>query len=126
MQLNENLMKKKELDKEDKLDSIAISKTMNLEKNLPLVILEVELGFEIKNVTVEIETDNLLDSQKTGKKAFDYLFYDSIVNSSQKEINQDKLQNVMGSLLVRDTYSNLFTQNFKKNEYLGRFLNQKI
>jgi hypothetical protein len=116
-------MKKKELDKDDQLDSIVICKTMNLEKNLPLVILEVELGFEIKNVTVEIETDILVgNNPDNAKKAFHYLFYDSVVDSGEKGVNADQLQNQMGSLQIRDSYSNLFTENFKQNEYLGRNL----
>ena len=116
-------MKEKELDIDDKLDSIVICKTMNLEKNLPLVILEMELTFEIKDVTVELMTDTFMASnpQDPQIKAFQYLFYDSVQDfSDDLDINQDELQNKMGSLVVKDTYSDLFSKNFKQNEYLSR------
>lgn len=94
---------------------------MNLEKNLPLVILEVELGFEIKDVTVELTTDDLLQSTggQTGK-AFHYMFYDSVQNGPV-ELGQEQLQKRMGSLSIRDTHGKLFSANFRENEYLGRF-----
>lgn len=114
-------MKKRELDVGDKLDSLVICKTMNLEKNIPLVILEVELAFEIKDVTVELATDNLLHSapQDQSGKAFQYMFYDSAQNGAN-ELNVEQLQNRMGSLVIRDTHSQLFAHNFRENEYLGK------
>lgn len=108
-------MKKKQLDAGDRLDSIVICKTMNLEKNLPLVILEVELSFEIKDVVVELPAE---DVSQNGARAFHYTFFDSICGAATT-LGQDRLQRKMGGLSVKDTYSELFKANFKENEYLG-------
>ena len=123
--MNENFVKKKELDVDDKLDSIVICKTMNLEKNLPLVILEIELAFEIKDVTVELMTDALMTNinQDSKVKAFQYMFYDSIQGfTDDLDLTPDELQKKMGKLTIKDTNSELFTEKFKQNEYLSKFL----
>lgn len=122
-------MKKKELNATDKLDSIVISKTMNLEKNLPLVILEIELSFEIKNTIVEMDESNLVGTAigDAKERGFQYMFFDSIQQSySSSEVDLDSLQKKMGNLTLKDTYSSLFNKNFMHNEYLSRYFNLRF
>ena len=96
------------------MDSKVIVKSMNLEKNLPLVILEVELNFEILNVVYD------LNSKGESLQPFKFLFHESsqrVIRSDN--FNVDTFHTKMNDLSIKDQYGEHFNLNFKQNQYLG-------
>ena len=97
---------------------------MNLEKNLPLVFLEIELKFEIANTTIDFMAtkSKSLNPDEINIQPYDYVFHESAQMVTLNEENNlvDQLQNQTNGILVKDVYGDLFGMHFRKNEMISK------
>lgn len=123
-QINQNLLKKKNLNENDIVEYLIQCKNSNLEKNLPLILLEIDIQFEIKNCSIDLShiLENSIIDSSSDNAHLKYLFFESpqTLIKENEEIPLDKLQNQMKNVLIRDLYSPVFNKFFKKNEYISK------
>ena len=120
-------MSKLDLEFEDSVESRIATKANNLEKNLPMVILEINLSFEVMNISIPVsDTVNLEQEANYAEgefRPFQYLFSETAFPEKVPgDQGIEEIRNKTSNLLIKDTSGALYNRFFKNNQYNSKAL----